>query len=75
MIRLELNADDIPPTLPVTEGNKHQLCTNRFCHLMVLLPESADLRLVKFSGEASHRHRQRVEELSAQRGGNVLHWR
>jgi hypothetical protein len=55
-VRLELQADNIPPSLPVTE------LTTRIDYgrtvlndsLAALLPETADLRLVLESGEVSH---------------------
>ena len=55
-VRLELQADNIPPALPVTE------LTTRIDYgrtvlndnLTALLPETADLRLVLESGEVSH---------------------
>ena len=56
VVRLELNAGDFPPTLPVTEMKTiityaRTVLSER---LEVLLPETADLRLVKASGEVSH---------------------
>jgi len=55
LIRLDLNAYDMPPTLPLTElatsihyGRK--IIGNQ---LNVLLPETADVRMVKNSGEIS----------------------
>lgn len=56
VIRLELNADDIPPTLPIAElaiGINYAR-TRLGNHLAALLPESADIRLVKYSGEIKH---------------------
>jgi hypothetical protein len=56
VVRLEVNADDFPPTLPLTEAMtsidyaRARLGDN----LEVLLPESAEVRLVKVSGEISH---------------------
>ncbi len=56
VLRLELNADDFPPTLPITEA----ATTIRYARtrlggdLVMLLPESADFRLVKYSGEIHH---------------------
>jgi hypothetical protein len=55
-VRLELQADNIPPSLPITE------LTTRIDYgrtvlndrLTALLPETADLRLVLESGEVSH---------------------
>jgi hypothetical protein len=56
VIRLELNAADIPPGLPISElttavNYGRTALTNQ---LTVLLPETADVRLVKNSGEISH---------------------
>jgi hypothetical protein len=53
---LELNADDFPPTLPVTEATTriHYARTRLGDNLAVLLPESAEFRLVKYSGEIIH---------------------
>ena len=56
VVRLELNAGDFPPTLPVTEMKTiityaRTVLSDR---LEVLLPETADVRLVKQSGEISH---------------------
>ena len=53
VLRLDLNADDIPPTLPVTElatsiNYGRTLLENS---LAILLPETADVRMVKTSGE------------------------
>jgi hypothetical protein len=50
---LELNADDFPPTLPVTEATTSisYARTRLGDNLVVLLPESAEFRLVKYSGE------------------------
>src|SRR5665213_2967761 len=56
VIRLELNADDIPPSLPIsaltTSVNYGR--TTLTSQLTVLLPETADVDLVKNSGEISH---------------------
>jgi hypothetical protein len=56
VIRLELNADDIPPSLPIsaltTSVNYGR--TVLTSQLTVLLPETADIQLVKNSGEISH---------------------
>jgi len=54
--RLELNADAIPPSLPISRLNMsvnygRTLLTNQ---VTVLLPETADVQLVKNSGEISH---------------------
>jgi hypothetical protein len=56
VVRLELKAGDFPPALPVTEMKTiitygRTVLSDR---LEVLLPEMADLRLVKASGEVSH---------------------
>jgi len=56
LVRLEMNADDIPPPLPVTEMvTSIDYAPTRFGDsLQVLLPESAEFRLVKYSGETSY---------------------
>ncbi len=56
VVRLELNADDFPPTLPLTEAvtSINYARTRLSDNLVVLLPESADLRMVKYSGEIRH---------------------
>ena len=56
VIRLEMNADEFPPTLPVTEMTQsiNYARTGLGDDLVVLLPETADIRLVKYSGEISH---------------------
>jgi hypothetical protein len=56
VVRLELNADDIPPTLPITEAvtSINYARTLVGNNLAVLLPESAEVRLAKFSGEIYH---------------------
>lgn len=56
VVRLEVNADDFPPTLPLTEAmtSIDYARTRLADNLVVLLPESAEVRLVKFSGEISH---------------------
>ena len=50
--RLELDADDFPPTLPVTELTTRidYARTRLSSDLALLLPEAADVRLVKESG-------------------------
>jgi hypothetical protein len=55
VIRLEMNADDFPPTLPVTEmvTSINYSRTRLGDHLVALLPESAEFRMAKFSGEIS----------------------
>ena len=56
VIRLELNADDIPPSVPIsaltTSVNYGR--TALISQLTVLLPQTADVRLVKNSGQISH---------------------
>jgi hypothetical protein len=54
--RLELNAYDFPPTLPVSEATAsiNYARTRLADNLALLLPESADVRLAKYSGEVSH---------------------
>lgn len=56
VIRLEMNADDFPPTLPVTEMTTsiNYAQTRLRNDLLVLLPEAADFRLVMYSGEINH---------------------
>jgi hypothetical protein len=56
VLRLELNADDFPPTLPVTEATMsiNYARTSLGDNLVVLLPESAESRQVKYSGEIHH---------------------
>jgi hypothetical protein len=56
VVRLELDAGDIPPTLPITEfatsiNYARTLVGNS---VAVLLPESADVHVATFSGEMSH---------------------
>ena len=56
VVRLEMNADDFPPTLPLTDAvtsinyKRSSLGNN----VAVLVPQSADFRMVKFSGEITH---------------------
>jgi hypothetical protein len=54
--RLEMNADEFPPSLPVTEMTTSidYAPTRLANNLEVLLPQDADLRMVKYSGEISH---------------------
>jgi len=54
--RLELNADDVPPALPVAEmvTTIDYARTRLSDSLEVLLPETADFLLVKDSGETSY---------------------
>jgi hypothetical protein len=56
VVRLELTADDIPPTLPIAEAvtNISYARTRLADNLVVLLPESAEVRIAKFSGEISY---------------------
>jgi hypothetical protein len=55
VLRLELNAEDFPPTLPVVEvvTSINYAPTRLTGNLPLLLPDSAESRLVKFSGEIS----------------------
>lgn len=55
VVRLDLNADHIPPTLPISElaTSIRYARTILAGRLEVLLPESADVRMVKNSGEIS----------------------
>lgn len=55
-VRLELNAEDIPPTLPITEfvTSINYARTAVGNNLVVLLPESAETRMAKFDGEINH---------------------
>jgi len=56
VVRLEMSADDFPPTLPLTDAvtsinyKRSSLGNN----VVVLVPESTDFRMVKFSGEITH---------------------
>lgn len=54
--RLELNADDLPSTLPIAELVTiiNYARTGLEDNLAVLLPESAEIRLVESSGEIKH---------------------
>ncbi|HLN00058.1 MAG TPA: hypothetical protein VK335_12290 [Bryobacteraceae bacterium] len=56
VVRLEVVADDIPPTLPITEAvTSIEFAPTRVSdHVVVLLPESAELRIAKFTGEIDH---------------------
>lgn len=56
VLRLELNAGDFPPTLPVTQATMtiNYARTHLGDKLLVLLPESAEIREVKYSGEIHH---------------------
>jgi len=55
LVRLELNADDIPPTLPITSAvtSINYARTLVGNNVSVLLPDSAEFRIAKFSGEIS----------------------
>jgi hypothetical protein len=58
VIRLEMNAEDFPPTLPLSEAvtvinyGRVSIGDEQF----VLLPESGDFRMTRFSGESDHNH-------------------
>lgn len=54
--RLEMNADEFPPTLPVTEMTTsiNYMQTRLGNDLVVLLPQAAEFRLVMYSGEINH---------------------
>jgi hypothetical protein len=54
--RLELNADDIPPSLPISalSMSVNYVRIALTDNLTVLLPQTADVHLVKNSGEISH---------------------
>jgi len=56
VVRLQLNAADFPPTLPVAEMTTSiDYAQTRLRHgLVALLPQSAEVRLVKSSGEVRH---------------------
>jgi hypothetical protein len=56
VLRLDVNADDFPPTLPVVEmvTSINYARTRLTENLVLLLPQSAESSLVKFSGEISH---------------------
>jgi len=56
VVLLEVVADDIPPTLPITEmtASIDYARTRLAGDLVVLLPDSAEFRIAKFSGETSH---------------------
>jgi hypothetical protein len=56
VIRLVVNAGDFPPTLPLTEAgwSIDYAPTGLGRNLVVLLPQSAEFRMVMFSGETSH---------------------
>jgi hypothetical protein len=56
LVRLELHADSFPPTLPVVEltTNIDYGRTNLGENLSALLPEAADIREVRSSGEINH---------------------
>jgi hypothetical protein len=58
VIRLEMNADDFPPTLPLTEAvtTVNYAPTSLGGDQMALLPASGDFYMTRFSGEASHNH-------------------
>lgn len=56
VIRLVLNAEDFPPTLPLTEAVTliNYAPTALGDNNVVLLPESGEFRMTRFSGEMSH---------------------
>ena len=56
VIRLEFHADNIPPTLPLTEAVTiiNYAATGLGENQVVLLPESGDFRMTRFSGEMDH---------------------
>jgi hypothetical protein len=56
VVRLELSADDFPPTLPLREAvtSISYKRTGLGNNVVVLVPESAEFRMVKFSGEIIH---------------------
>jgi hypothetical protein len=56
VLRLELNADDIPSTLPLSElVTRIDYARTRLANdVDLLLPQAADFRFVKSSGEISH---------------------
>ena len=56
VIRLQMDADDFPPNLPVVEmATTINYARTRLGNgLAVLLPEAADVRLARYSGEISH---------------------
>src|SRR5215467_72974 len=56
VIRLELKGDDFPPTLPLTEAvwTINYARTSLGDSVVVLLPQSGEFRMVRFSGEISH---------------------
>src|SRR5690242_1442524 len=56
VVRLEMSADDFPPTLPLTDAVTaiNYRRSSLGDHAVALVPESADFRMVKFSGEITH---------------------
>lgn len=58
VVHLEVYADDIPPTLPITEAvtNIRYARTLVGNSMPVLLPESAEVRVAKFSGGINVNH-------------------
>jgi len=56
VVRLELVADDIPPTLLITQAETSidYAPTRVGNHAPVLLPQSADFNIAKFTGEVFH---------------------
>ncbi len=59
VIRLELNADDFPPALPLTEAvTRINFSRTDVGNNVVLLPDSGEFRMVRLTGEMS---RNRIE--------------
>jgi hypothetical protein len=58
VLRLEMNADDFPPTLPLTEAvtTINYARTSLSDAQAALLPASGDFRMTHFSGESDHNH-------------------
>lgn len=56
VIRLDLSADDIPPSLPIAQAimSVTYARTKLSNKIVVLLPKWAEFRMVKFSGEVNH---------------------
>jgi hypothetical protein len=58
VVRLEMDAEDFPPTLPLTEAVTiiNYAPTSLGDTQAALLPESGDFRMTRFSGEFDHNH-------------------
>jgi hypothetical protein len=56
VVLLDLAADAIPPTLPISDGTTsiHYSRTRLSDSLLVLPPDSAEFPMAKFTGEISH---------------------